>query len=65
MRFAIQFLLVAFLALLAAAATPHREQKPVIVSFDKDTPQDVLDQAMDAIKKAVRLSTSFYFSSLD
>ena len=54
MKFAFNLLLLALLAAFAAAVSP---QKPVIVSYPEDTPQSVLDKAMDAIKKAVRLPT--------
>lgn len=51
MKFSIHILLLALFAVLVLAST---EQKPVVVSYPKDTPQSVLDAAMDAIKKAVR-----------
>lgn len=50
MRFAFGIFLFALLAAFALAVAP---QKPVIVSYPNDTPQSVIDQAMDAIKKAV------------
>jgi hypothetical protein len=52
MKLALQLIILALLALLGAAATG--EQKPVIVSYPKDTPQSVLEKAMEAIKEAVR-----------
>ena len=60
MKFTLHILLIAFLVALAYAATT--EQKPIIVSYDKDTPDSVIDQAMAAIKEAVR---SFLFSLLE
>lgn len=53
MKFTIHILLLVLLAVLVLASA---EQKPVVVSYPKDTPQSVLDAAMDAIKKAVRPS---------
>ena len=50
MRFAFNILLLAFLAAFASATAP---QKPVIVSYPNDTPQSVLEKAMDAIRNAV------------
>jgi len=51
MRFFITFLIVALIAVLGACAAPI--QKPVMVSYPPSTPQNVVDQAMDAIKAAV------------
>ncbi|GAB7340570.1 hypothetical protein MBLNU457_6984t1 [Dothideomycetes sp. NU457] len=50
MRFAITLLLIAIIAVLGACAAPV--QKPVMVSYPANTPQNVVDQAMDAIKAA-------------
>ena len=51
MKLALNVVFLAVFAVLAAAVAP---QKPVIVSYPQDTPQSVLDQAMEAIRKAVR-----------
>jgi hypothetical protein len=53
MKLLFHILLLAVLSAFAGAVTA---QKPVIVSYPADTPQSVLEQAMDAIKKAVCLS---------
>ena len=55
MKLTISLLLIALLAAFAAAAAPH---KPVIVSYPNDTPQSVVEQAMEAIRKAVCHSSS-------
>ncbi|KAF2471288.1 uncharacterized protein BDR25DRAFT_285781 [Lindgomyces ingoldianus] len=49
MRFALFSLLLALLAAFAMAVAP---QKSVVISYPKDTPQSVVDQAMDAIREA-------------
>jgi predicted oxidoreductase (fatty acid repression mutant protein) len=56
MKFTLQLLFVFLLVALSFAAT--QEQKPVIVSYPKDTPQSVLDEAIEAIKKAVSAGKS-------
>ncbi|KAK5172645.1 uncharacterized protein LTR77_002765 [Saxophila tyrrhenica] len=58
MKFAIQLLLIALLAFFGAAATV--DQKPVIISYPKDTPQSVLDEAMETIRKAGGVITHEY-----
>lgn len=40
------------LALIAAALAVQMPQKSVIVTYPQDTPDRVIDQAMDAIKAA-------------
>lgn len=50
MRFTFTFILLALFAALCLAAAP---QKQVIISYPKDTPAYVLDEAKDAIIKAV------------
>lgn len=50
MKFTIHLLLIALIVALAYAAT---EQKQVIVSYPKDTPDSVVENAMAAIKEAV------------
>ena len=40
-------------ALLAGFAYAQAPQQAVIVSYPQDTPQSVLEEAMEAIKKAV------------
>ena len=50
MKFGFGILLIALLAAFVGAVA---EQKPVVVSYPQDTPQSVLDKAMEAIKKAV------------
>ena len=57
MKLVLHVLLLAALSAFAGAVT---HQKPVIVSYPADTPQSVLEQAMDAIKKAVCLSYRLY-----
>jgi hypothetical protein len=52
MKFTLLTTLLALFAALVVGSTT--EQKPVVVSYPKDTPQNVLDAAMDAIRKAVR-----------
>ena len=50
MRFAILTLLLACLVALALAVAP---QKAIVVSYeDPNTPQSVVDEAMDAVRKA-------------
>jgi hypothetical protein len=51
MRYALFTLLVALLAACAMAVAPL---KRVIVSYPNETPQSVVDSAMEAIEKAVR-----------
>lgn len=50
MKFTIHLLFIAFLMALAYAAT---ESKQIIVSYPKDTPDSVIEQAMAVIKEAV------------
>jgi Mrp family chromosome partitioning ATPase len=52
MRFAIFSFLLALLATYAVAIAPL---KAVIVSYPSDTPNEVVENAKDAIKQAVRL----------
>ena len=51
MKFALHILLLALLAAFGLAIST--EQRPIVVSYPKDTPQTILDEAMDAIRKAV------------
>jgi len=53
MKFAITFFLIALIAVFGACAAPV--QKPVMISFPQDAPQSVVDEAMEAIKAAVRI----------
>jgi hypothetical protein len=55
MKFIFTSFILAILAalVLAAASTP---QTPIVVSYPKDTPQSIIDEAMDAIKHAVQFS---------
>lgn len=53
MKFLFNLLLVALFAVFAMAATT--EQKPVIVSYPKGTPDSVIEEAMEAVRKAVCL----------
>lgn len=56
-------LLFLFWATLAIAVAP---QRPVIVSYPNDTPNSVLEEAKDAIMKAVcRKSSPFSFQILN
>lgn len=50
MKLYINIILFALLAALTGAVSP---QKPVIVSYPEDTPQSVVDKAMESIRKAV------------
>lgn len=50
MKFTLHLLFIAFLMALAYAAT---ESKQIIVSYPKDTPDSVVEQAMAVIKEAV------------
>jgi Mrp family chromosome partitioning ATPase len=51
------FLLVCLFALTAIAVAP---QKAVIVTYPENTPDSVLDQAKDAIRKAGGMITHDY-----
>lgn len=51
MRFLFNIPLVSLMAAVALAATT--EQKPVIVSYPKGTPDDIVEEAMQAVRKAV------------
>lgn len=53
MRFIYNILLLALLAVVGLAATA--EQKPYIVSYPQGTPDSVVEEAMEAVRKAVRL----------
>jgi len=48
------------LAIVAAFALAQAPQVPVVVSYPEDTPQSVLEEAMDAIKKAGGIITHEY-----
>lgn len=50
MRFFLGTFILALLAAFALAAAP---QKPIVVSYPKDTPESVLEEAKAAIVKAV------------
>ena len=50
MKLPLTFLLLMLFAVLSLAAPP---QKQVIISYPKDTPASVLEEAMAAIKEAV------------
>ena len=49
MRFLLLSLLVALLAICASAVV---SQRPVLVTYESNTPQSVIDKAMDAIRNA-------------
>jgi len=51
MRFICNILALAFIVVLALAATT--EQRPVIVSYPKGTPNHIVEEAMEAVRKAV------------
>lgn len=53
MKLLYNILLVALMAVVALAATT--EQKPVIVSYPKGTPDNIVEEAMEAVRKAVCL----------
>ena len=50
MKFPLTFLVLALFAVFGLTATP---QKQIIVSYPEDTPASVLEEAKDAIRKAV------------
>lgn len=56
MRVLFNILLLAVLAVVALAATT--QQKPVIVSYPKGTPDRIIEEAMEAVRKAVRPPTT-------
>lgn len=61
MRFIISALLLLLLAFVATAAAP---QKAIVVSYeDPNTPQSVIDQAMDTIRAAGGVITHEYSKS--
>ena len=51
-------LLLPLLGLLAVIASGIATQKAVIVSYPNDTPDSVVNQAMDAVREAVSLENS-------
>jgi len=53
------FLGTLFMALLVAFALAAAPQKPIVVSYSKDTPDSVLEEAKAAILKAVRSPASY------
>ncbi|RMZ72845.1 ase inhibitor propeptide [Pyrenophora seminiperda CCB06] len=57
MRFIIFSLLVAFLATFAMADAPHRS---VIISWPNETPDEIVEQSKDAIRKAKGVITHEY-----
>ncbi|USP80472.1 uncharacterized protein yc1106_07746 [Curvularia clavata] len=57
MRSVILSLLVALLATLAMAAAPQRS---VIISWPNDTPDDIVEQSKEAIRKAKGVITHEY-----
>ncbi|KAF2478753.1 hypothetical protein BDY17DRAFT_328271 [Neohortaea acidophila] len=59
MKLYITALLMALLAAFALAQG-QATQKAVVISYPKDTPQSVIDQAMEAIKKAGGIITHEY-----
>jgi hypothetical protein len=52
-------LLLSLLGLLAAIASGIATQRAVIVSYPNDTPDSVVNQAMDAVREAVSLRNSW------
>lgn len=56
-------LLFFVLGLLAIAVSAVTTQKAVIVSYPKDTPNSVVDQAMDAVRDAVSLMSGMILLS--
>ncbi|KAB2105060.1 hypothetical protein AG0111_0g7062 [Alternaria gaisen] len=57
MRFAIFSFLVALLATLIMATAPHRS---VIISWPKDTPDEIVEQSKEAIRQAKGVITHEY-----
>jgi hypothetical protein len=51
-------LLLSLLGLLAVTASGIATQKAVIVSYPNDTPDSVVNQAMDAVREAVSLQNN-------
>jgi hypothetical protein len=52
-------ILFSLLGLLAITASSIATQKAVIVSYPNDTPDSVVNQAMDAVRKAVSLQDNW------
>jgi hypothetical protein len=52
-------ILLSLLGLLAITASSIATQKAVIVSYPNDTPDSVVNQAMDAVRKAVSLQDNW------
>ena len=52
-------LLLSLLGLLAVTTSGIAIQKAVIVSYPNDTPDSVVNQAMDAVREAVSLENSW------
>ncbi|KNG50345.1 protease propeptide inhibitor [Stemphylium lycopersici] len=57
MRFAILSVLVALFATFVMATAPHRA---VIISWPNDTPDEIVEQSKDAIRKAQGVITHEY-----
>jgi hypothetical protein len=51
-------LLLSLLSLLAVTVSGIATQKAVIVSYPNDTPDSVVNQAMDAVRDAVSLQNN-------
>jgi len=58
MRSSISTTLVALLAAVASATSGQKpmNMKPVLVSYNEKTPQSVVDEAMESIRKAVSMT---------
>lgn len=52
MKFLFSLFLAALFAAFALAAT--KDQRPVVVSYPKGTPDHVIEEAMEAVRTAVR-----------
>lgn len=52
-------LLLSLLGLLAVTASGIATQKAVIVSYPNDTPDSVVNQAMDTVREAVGLQNNW------
>lgn len=61
MRFNIVTLILALFFTCALAVV--KNQKPIIVSYPEDTPQSVVDEAIEALKQAGGVLTHEYSTS--
>lgn len=62
MKFVYNIFLLALMAVFALAATTS--QRPVIVSYPKGTPDSIIEEAMEAVRKAVSPHETTLVSSI-